>query len=126
MRARDIEAKTSAMPPFVRHVFVCENQRAAGHPKGCCADKGAAALKAELKKAVGEAGLAGQVRINSAGCLDACEFGAAIVVYPEQIWYGGVSLADVPELVETHLVHGRPVARLLVQFPAPHPKKSDS
>jgi (2Fe-2S) ferredoxin len=106
------------MPPFHRHVFVCENQRPPGHPKGCCADKGGAALKAALKQAIGEAGLAGQVRINTAGCLDACEFGASVVVYPEQVWYGGVKLADVPEIVESHLKQGQPVKRLEIQFPA--------
>ena len=107
------------MPPFKHHVFVCENVRPPGHPRGCCADKGGVALKAALKKAVGEAGLSGQVRINSAGCLDACEFGAAIVFYPEEVWYGGVQLSDVPELVKAHLVGGQPLVRLKIQFPAP-------
>jgi (2Fe-2S) ferredoxin len=107
------------MPPFERHVFVCENQRPPGHPRGCCADKGSLALRKELKKAAGDAGLAGVVRINGAGCLDACEFGASIVVYPEAIWYGGVTLADVPELVRSHLVEGRPVDRLRIAFPPP-------
>ncbi len=105
------------MPPFLRHVFVCENQRPPGHPKGCCADKGGAALKVALKKAAAEAGLKGEVRINSAGCLDACEFGAAMVVYPEQVWYGGVQPSDLAEIVQSHLVDGTPVERLRIAFP---------
>ena len=104
------------MPPFVRHVFVCENLRPQGHSRGCCADKGGATLKAALKKAVGDAGLSGQVRVNSAGCLDACEVGASIVVYPEQVWYGHVTEADVPDLVKQHLTLGQPVERLMVVF----------
>ena len=104
------------MPPFVRHVFVCENQRPAGHPKGCCADKGALQLRQALKAAIGEAGLAGLVRANAAGCLDTCEYGASVVVYPEAVWYGGVTVADVPELVQSHLKEGKPVERLRIHF----------
>jgi (2Fe-2S) ferredoxin len=104
------------MPPFVRHLFVCENQRPAGHPKGCCADKGSVQLRQAFKAALGEAGLAGQVRANASGCLDACEFGASVVVYPEAVWYGGVTLGDVTEIVENHLKQGRPVDRLRIRF----------
>jgi (2Fe-2S) ferredoxin len=105
------------MPPFKRHVFVCENVRPPGHPKGCCADKGSAELRAALKSAVGEEGLAGEVRVNKAGCLDACEYGASVVVYPEAVWYGGVTLQDVPEIIQSHLKEGRPVERLRIRFP---------
>jgi (2Fe-2S) ferredoxin len=104
------------VPPFVRHIFVCENQRPAGHPKGCCADKGSAQLRQALKAAIGEAGLSGLVRANSAGCLDACEYGASVVVYPEATWYGGVTVNDVPEIVQSHLKEGRPVERLRIHF----------
>ncbi len=69
------------------------------------------ALKAELRAR----GLDRRIRANGAGCLDACEHGAAMVVYPEGVWYGGVTPADVPEIVESHLVGGRPVERLVVR-----------
>ncbi len=104
------------MPPFERHVFVCTNVRPPGHPKGCCADKGSEAVRDALKAELKRRGIEREVRANAAGCLDACEFGAALVVYPDNVWYGGVTLADVPELVEEHLVHGRPVARLQIKF----------
>ncbi len=100
------------MPRFVRHVFVCENRRPPGHPKGCCAEKGAEAVRAAFKDELARRGLAGTIRANSAGCLDACEQGVSVVVYPEQVWYGGVTVADVAEIVEEHLVNGRPVGRL--------------
>lgn len=100
------------MPEFERHVFVCGNQREPGHPRGCCAEKGAAAVRSALKAALKQHGLGGCVRANEAGCLDQCEHGVTIVVYPEQVWYGFVRAEDVAELVESHLVQGRPVERL--------------
>ena len=102
------------MPPFERHVFVCENRRPAGHPKGCCAEKGSEGVRAALKAELARRGLDRTVRANAAGCLDACEHGVAIVVYPEQVWYGRVTVADVPEFVEEQLVNGRPVERLRI------------
>ncbi len=65
-------------------------------------------MKAKAKSA----GLDGIVRVNEAGCLDQCEHGVTVVVYPEAVWYGFVTLADVDEIVETHLVGGTPVERL--------------
>src|SRR5512137_1095025 len=103
---------------FERHVFVCENRRPEGHPRGCCAARGSAEVKEALKAALRARGLQGRVRANSAGCLDACERGVAMVVYPEGVWYGHVTPADVPEIVESHLVGGKPVERLVLrEFP---------
>ncbi len=100
------------MPPYERHVFVCENLRPDGDPRGCCAEKGSAEIRARLKAGVKEAGLEGRVRINSSGCLDQCACGPTIVVYPEAVWYGGVRLEDTDEILRSHLVEGRPVERL--------------
>jgi (2Fe-2S) ferredoxin len=97
---------------FEHHVFVCENRRPDGSPKGCCASKGGAAVREALKAELARRGLQGRVRANAAGCLDACDRGVAVVVYPEGVWYGGVTPADVPEIVERHLVGGQPVERL--------------
>jgi (2Fe-2S) ferredoxin len=100
---------------FERHVFVCENRRPDGHPKGCCATRGGAEVKEALKAELKARGLQTRVRANSSGCLDACEHGVAMVVYPEGVWYGGVTPADVPEIVDHHLVGGAPVERLVVR-----------
>jgi (2Fe-2S) ferredoxin len=97
---------------FRHHVFVCENRRDPGDPRGCCAAKGSEAIRAALKDELARRGLKKEVRANGAGCLDACAFGPSIVVYPEGVWYGGVTVEDVPEIVESHLVNGVPVERL--------------
>ena len=106
--------------PVRRHVLVWQNARAADDPRGCCNVRGAGAVLEAFKVALKARGLAGEIRAQKAGCLDACAMGAAVVVYPEGIWYGKVTPADVPEILEEHLVHGRPVERLVVgRTPAP-------
>lgn len=100
------------MPPYEKHVFVCENERDPNDPRGCCRARGGDDVRARLKEAAHAAGLKGKVRINSAGCLDQCAHGVAVVVYPEATWYGAVAVDDVEEIVREHLVGGRPVERL--------------
>jgi (2Fe-2S) ferredoxin len=94
-------------------VFVCLNERDPADPRGCCAAKGSKEIQSRLKKLAHDAGLRGRVRINAAGCLDQCARGVTIVVYPEAVWYERVTLGDVDELFHEHVLHGRPVKRLL-------------
>ena len=103
------------MKRFDKHIFVCENKRPEGHPKGCCADKGSSEIKELFKKRLKELGLSSTVRANTAGCLDACEFGITVVVYPEQIWYGKVSINDVEEILQEHIINNRPAERLKIK-----------
>lgn len=109
------------MPPYERHVFVCENSRPESDPKGCCRAKGSPEIRAKLKAGMKARGLEGRVRINAAGCLDQCEHGVTVVVYPEAVWYGHVTLDDVEEILESHIVGGRPVERLRL----PHMRPSE-
>ncbi len=104
------------MPPpsYKRHIFVCVNERPPSHPKGCCKHKGAVEVREAFKKRLGELRIKDLVRPNNAGCLDQCEHGVAIVVYPEQVWYGGVTPGDVDEIVNSHIVGGRYVQRLMI------------
>jgi len=102
------------MLPLQRHLFVCTNERAADNPKGCCGSKNGAEVRQRLKRLAFEAGLRGLVRINSAGCLDQCSRGVALVVYPEAVWYGAVSVEDVDEIFNEHVMNGRPVERLRI------------
>jgi (2Fe-2S) ferredoxin len=97
---------------FERHIFVCTNQREPGSARGCCAPDEKSELHMLFKEHVNAAGLKQRVRANKAGCLDQCEHGPVVVVYPEQVWYGSVTPADVEEIVREHLVEGRPVERL--------------
>jgi (2Fe-2S) ferredoxin len=102
------------VPSFSRHIFVCVNERPPEHPKGCCKAKSGAEVRDEFKKQLAARGLAATVRANNAGCLDQCAQGVAVVVYPEQVWYGNVTVADVRELVERHIVNGEAVERLML------------
>ena len=99
------------MPPFERHIFVCCNQRPPDHPRGCCDPEASDALQKAFKKALAERGLNRRMRANRAGCLDQCEHGPNVVIYPDGIWYGGVTHDDVAEIVDS-LITGVPVARL--------------
>jgi (2Fe-2S) ferredoxin len=102
------------VPSFQRHVFVCINERAADNPKGCCKTKGGVDVRDALKLALKKRGLANAVRANNAGCLDQCEYGVTVVVYPEQVWYGHVTPEDISEIVEKHIIGGEVVTRLLI------------
>jgi (2Fe-2S) ferredoxin len=100
------------MAKFEKHIFICGNQRPQGHPRGCCDPAAKAELQKLFKQKLGERGLKGRVRANQSGCLDQCEHGPNLVVYPEAVWYGGVTLADVEEIIESHIVGGKPLERL--------------
>lgn len=99
-------------PPFKKHVFVCLNERPPDSPRGDCTRKGSPALLQKLKAALRARGLDEVIRANKAGCLDNCENGCSIVVYPDGVWYGHVTEADIDDLVDEHLLRGRPVERL--------------
>ncbi|HTJ44749.1 MAG TPA: (2Fe-2S) ferredoxin domain-containing protein [Kofleriaceae bacterium] len=102
------------MPGFQRHVFVCINERPPDNPKGSCKAKGGEQVRDALKKKLGELGINKLCRANNAGCLDQCSEGVTVVVYPEQVWYGHVTVEDIPELVEKHVVRGEFVERLML------------
>ncbi len=99
---------------YRHHVFFCVNKREA--PEACCACHDAEGVRAYAKKRIKELKLSGpgKVRINSAGCLDRCEEGPVIVVYPEEVWYTYVDKSDIDEIIDEHLVHGRVVERLRI------------
>ena len=102
------------MTYYARHIFFCLNQRDNG--ADACSVHNAKAGFERCKMRIKEAGLSGvgQVRVNKAGCLDRCAGGPVAVVYPEAVWYSFVDEADIDEIVESHLVNGQPVARLIL------------
>ena len=100
------------MSYFKHHVFFCCNQRAEG--EGCCNDLGATAAQTYAKDRIAQLGLKGKgkIRINQAGCLDRCDDGPVLVVYPDETWYTYVDHEDIEEIIQEHLIHGRVVERL--------------
>jgi len=103
------------MSYYARHVFFCCNQRDPAE-RTSCNIKGASQMRDYAKQRVKELGLAGKgmVRINQAGCLDRCEEGPCMVVYPEAVWYTYVDRDDIDEIIEEHVRHGRIVERLRI------------
>ncbi len=99
---------------YQHHVFFCCNQRDDGRP--CCNNHGAQQVRDYAKARVKELGLAGKgkARVNQAGCMDRCEEGPVVVVYPQGVWYTYVDKHDVDEIIEEHLVNGRVVERLRI------------
>ena len=104
-------APTDAMPFFTVHIFVCCNRRPDGHSRGSCAARGSEALRDYMKARVKEAKIP-HARVNMAGCLDRCEEGPCIVIYPAGIWYRIQNRQDVDMIIDQHLIAGAPVDSL--------------
>ena len=104
------------MSYYQHHVFFCTNDRGADSERPSCNQCGSTALREYAKERVKELGRAGPggIRINSAGCLDRCEEGPVCVVYPEGTWYTYVDESDVDEIIDSHLLGGKPVERLKI------------
>ncbi|MCE9507324.1 MAG: (2Fe-2S) ferredoxin domain-containing protein [Alphaproteobacteria bacterium] len=98
---------------YKAHIFCCNNERPAGHPKGCCKEKGAEPLRNYMKTKIKELGIQ-EVRVNLSGCLDRCALGPTMVIYPEGVWYTYASTADIDDIIEQHLQKGGRVKRLLL------------
>lgn len=95
------------------HIFACTNTRPEKHPRGSCAARGAQKLRDYMKVRAKELGIEA-VRVNSAGCLDRCELGPVIVIYPEGVWYSVQTFEDIDEILDTHVINGGRVERLML------------
>lgn len=95
------------MPAFTSHLFICGNRRPEGSPRGCCNPDGTDALREAFKAELKQRGLGPLVRGNASGCLEQCELGPVVVIYPQAIWYGRVQVADVPRIIDETIVGGR-------------------
>lgn len=98
------------MEPFRYHVYICEQQKPDGVP--CCAARGASRVIEALRREIGARGLFDEVQITTCGSLGLCERGPNMVVYPDGVWYSGITPEDVPEIVERHFLNGQVVERL--------------
>ncbi len=100
---------------YRKHIFCCTNKRADGHPRGCCEERGASKLRGHLKAKVNMLGIK-DVRVNASQCLDRCELGPTMVIYPEGVWYNYKTIEDVDEILETH-VQGDKIVERLILYP---------
>ena len=102
------------MSHYQYHVFFCTNSRESGEQ--CCEQCNATEIRAYAKARIKQLGLSGEgkVRINTAGCLDRCELGPVLVVYPEETWYSYLDREDIDEIIDQHLIGGKVVERLLI------------
>jgi len=100
---------------YDKHVFFCINQREEG--ENCCGNHDTQKARDYVKSKVKELGISSRqnnIRINTAGCMDRCDDGPVVVVYPEGVWYTFVDEKDLDEIIEEHLMHGRVVERLKI------------
>lgn len=102
----------SDQPIYDKHIFICTNERAPGATRRSCGQAHGMEIVDAFKKKLKEKNLNIRIRAQRAGCLDICDFGQTIAVYPEGIFYVGVELNDLDEIIEEHIVHNRPVERL--------------
>lgn len=104
------------MSYYQQHVFFCTNDRGAASERPSCNQCGSARLREYAKERIEELGKAGAggIRINLSGCLDRCEEGPVCVVYPEGTWYTYVDEVDIDEIIDSHLLGGKPVERLKI------------
>ena len=101
-------------PPFYdAHIFICTNRRPDGHKRGSCAAQGSEALRDYMKSRAKELAIP-NIRVNMAGCLERCEFGPAVVIYPEGVWYRPTTPADIDEILAVHVQGGGRVERLML------------
>ena len=103
------------VPPFTHHIFICCNRREPGSPRGCCDPEGSQALRNCFKAELAKRKLGPLVRANQSGCLDQCELGPTVVIYPQGIWYGGVRPEDVPRIIEETIIGGRILEDLVLR-----------
>jgi len=105
----------SPVPLYYRnHVFFCTNERPPDHARGSCKVRGSEKLRNYMKARAKELGL-DDTRINSAGCLDRCELGPVVVIYPEGIWYHCQTVEEAEEIIKNHLLQGKIVDRLMLK-----------
>lgn len=96
-----------------KFVFVCINERPEEHPRPSCIRRGAAGVFEAIRETTGQLGLV-DIKVVASGCLEPCMVGPTIYVAPDDVWYGGVTVEDVPLICEQHLLHDEPVEFLRI------------
>ncbi len=99
------------MEPFDYRIFVCIRERPAG--KDSCVGNGSLETVRLLKSEIAKRGLLAQVKVNTSSCLDLCSGGPHLIVYPEGIWYSGLTTEHVMPFIESQLLRGEAYAPCL-------------
>ena len=102
------------MPKPEKHVFICIQNRPAGHPRPACAQKNSPAVADEFFMQQQQRQLFDKVQVTTTGCLGPCAEGPSVLVYPEGIMYRSVQREDVAKIFDEHLLGDKPVERLLM------------
>ncbi len=97
---------------YDKHIFICTNQRLPGAARKSCGEAHGLEIVSAFKNNLKERALPIKLRAQKAGCLDICDHGQTIAVYPDGVFYVGVQLSDVDEIIEEHIVNNRIVTRL--------------
>ena len=98
---------------FKKHIFICTNDRGEESARKSCGACGGMDLRKELVKMINDNGLKGKVRANKSGCLDDCEHGPAVVIYPEGHWYLGVEKKDLKRIFDSSILNNKPAPELI-------------
>lgn len=104
------------MPRFRKHIFICNNKRSEDDPRGSCSEKNSGSLIDYAKKRIHELGLKGEIRVNKAGCLDACAYGPAMVIYPDDTWYSPKTKNDIEIILEKNIQSDKRAEELVIDF----------
>ena len=98
---------------YNKHIFICINERGENSQRVDCTSCGGKDIRMEFVKLINQYGLKGKVRANKSGCLDVCELVAAMVIYPENIWYLKVKVKDVKETFEKSILKNEVIKKLV-------------
>lgn len=104
------------MSRFQKHLFICNNKRTESDPRGSCSAKGSNDLLDYAKERINALGLKGKVRVNKAGCLDACSHGPAMVIYPDDVWYSPKTKGDIEEIIMSHIQNNLILGKFLIKY----------
>ena len=104
------------MPRFRKHIFICNNKRSEDDPRGSCSEKNSGSLIDYAKKRIHELGLKGEIRVNKAGCLDACAYGPAMVIYPDDTWYSPKTKNDIEIILEKNIQSDKRAEELVIDY----------
>jgi (2Fe-2S) ferredoxin len=102
------------MPKPAHHILVCTQTRPPGHPRGSCSASGSKDVLMRFMMEVARLNLALEVMVTESSCCGPCFNGPTVIVYPQGVWYQKVTPNDVPEILEQHIMKGKPIDRLLM------------